>query len=141
MSAPQEPYNRHKNKLTPETYVPWPLDIRVLELLPDEGLIGGVHHAGRKASAIRNEINEVAGENIVTSGQVSGRMRTMEMLGMVVSNPATGGIVWARTKTGKQWLLRRQLAASPDAEEAGGDADSKSDDPVASLDERRAASG
>lgn len=131
-----------REPLTPDTYVPWPLDIRCLELLPDEGLIGGVHHAGRRVVALVDDINDEAGQKLVSSGQVQGRLRTMKLVGLVKNFPATGGSVWARTVAGKRFLVKQQLASAPD-EEVGQQADSKSEPGGVTihLDERRTASG
>lgn len=85
-------------------YEPWPLDFRLLELMPNVGLVAGVHNAGRSAVALRDAINEVAGEDVVTSSQVSARLRVMRMAGLCDSAPATGNQVWARTALGVQML-------------------------------------
>lgn len=129
--------------MTMERYKPWPLDIRLLELLPDQGLIGGVHHAGRTAHAMMDEINQAAGQALVTGTQIGTRLRVMREIGLTQNFPATGGRVWAKTPAGKKWLASHRLAEQPNAEQVEEEDDDTSDPAaVVELDaERRAAHG
>lgn len=102
-----------RTKLTMKKYVPWPLDTRLLELMPDQGLIGGVHHAGRTIKGMVKQINDEAQQIVVTSAQAQSRARLLRELELVEIFPASGGKVWARTPAGKQFLAKSKLEAEP----------------------------
>lgn len=97
----------------PESYEPWPLDIRLLELMPDEGLIGGVHYTGRTVKGMTKEINDAAQQVVVRTSQLQARCRILRELGFAQNFPATGGRIWARTVKGKKYLAARELAQKP----------------------------
>lgn len=109
-----------KSKVTMATYVPWPLDTRLLELMPDQGLIGGVHHAGRTVRGMVKQINDDAQQVVVTSAQAQSRARILRELGLAEHYPASGGRVWARTAEGKRYLAKSQLEAEPTPPEDDG---------------------
>jgi hypothetical protein len=96
----------------PRQYRPWPLDEKLLKMLPDEGIIGGVHYRGRQAKHIKQEIDAEIGPGIVTMGQVQARMRELRFQGFAESFAASGGRVWARTAKGKEHL--RSLGVAVD---------------------------
>jgi hypothetical protein len=100
-------------RMTPETYDPWPLDLRLLELMPDEGLIGGVHHAGRTIKGMVKQINDEVQQNVVTTSQAQPRARILREVGYADHKPASGGRVWARTPAGKKFLAEARLAQEP----------------------------
>lgn len=104
------------NRKDPNSYEPWPLDIRLLEIMPDVGLIGGVHHAGRSVKGMTREINDAAQQIVVTSSQLQARCRVMREVELVETFPATGGRIWARTPKGKTFLAQHKLAQAPTPE-------------------------
>src|SRR4051812_24039480 len=92
-------------------YRPQPVDFQLLELLPDKGMIGGVHWRGRQARDIRQEIldhsNGELTPDMLTIGFVQGRLRAMTVAGYVESfgGSGTGGKnIWARTPDGVAFL-------------------------------------
>jgi hypothetical protein len=84
-------------------YEPWPLDYKLLELLPDAGIIGGVHYKGRRARDVLKSITDEIGSGIVTVNQVQSRLRVLRQNGLVDKFPASGGDIWARTEAGKKF--------------------------------------
>lgn len=78
-------------------FEPWPLDLAVLPLLPDEGsMLGGIHHMGRRVKDLAEQLGEHA-----TSAQIQARLRVLKMNGHVIDRPATGGRVWQATPSGR----------------------------------------
>jgi hypothetical protein len=102
----QRPPKRH------EYYEPVPLDFLILELLPDRGMIGGVHWKGRRVNDLTRELWSRDGldSSILTVQQVASRLRAMNSAGMVASFSAIAGNgvkIWARTPEGTEHLGRR----------------------------------
>jgi len=95
-----------------EYYRPIPIDFLLLEVIPERGLIGGVHWRGRLVSDIIDELavrEDIDGSSI-TSSMVQSRMRSMRLAGYVEPFEATGAAgrsIWARTKAGSEYLARR----------------------------------
>lgn len=91
-------------------YMPMPLDFAVLERLPDKGILGGVHWAGRPVKHLVDEINQAAGAEgaHVDNNMVTSRLRSMKIAGLVEVFPATGARIWARTTAGRELLGRRE---------------------------------
>jgi hypothetical protein len=88
----------------PRVYSPWPLDSKLLQMMPDEGIIGGVHYRGRLAKHIKQELDNEVGAGLVTMGQVQARLRELRFQGFAESFAASGGRVWAKTEKGKELL-------------------------------------
>lgn len=84
-----------------------PIDFLLLEGMPEQGTIGGVHWKGRRVADLTVEITE-ATDTTMTSGFVQGRMRAMKLYGFVADYPATGPRVWARTPAGSELLGRKE---------------------------------
>lgn len=90
-------------------YRPVPADFLLLELLPEKGMIGGLHWKGRQVNSLVTEINEGlsgGGQNglRVSSGFIQARLRSMHVAGFVSAHPASGGNIWARTPAGADYL-------------------------------------
>jgi hypothetical protein len=92
-------------------YEPWPLDYKLLELLPDAGIIGGVHYKGRRARDLLKEITSEIGEGILNIAQLQSRLRVLKMNGYAEKFPASGGDIWARTSEGVKFLRSNPLFA------------------------------
>src|SRR5262245_5794242 len=90
-----------------------PLDFALLELLPDDGLVAGVHWRGRRARHLADEINDrLAGVDDLepfTAVQIQARLRSMHVVGHVVNHPSGQSSldVWARTASGVELLGRK----------------------------------
>jgi hypothetical protein len=94
--------SKHKHT---NLYEPTPLDFLLLELLPEQGMIGGVHWKGRRVVDLRNELGDG-----VTTGNVQGRLRSMHVAGLVdrhVSVGRAGVKIWSRTLDGSDLLARK----------------------------------
>jgi hypothetical protein len=86
-------------------YRPTPLDFALLERMPDKGIIGGVHWAGRRVKHLVEDINDgVEPQHAVKTSEVQARMRAMKVAGYVVPFTAVGGRIWARTPEGAEHL-------------------------------------
>ena len=96
-------------------YSPQPLDYLLLELMPDQGTIGGVHWKGRRARDLRqmlldNANGELTAEMLPMSG-VQARLRSMAVVGYVKNYGAMGASgtkIWARTPQGVAFLNARE---------------------------------
>jgi hypothetical protein len=97
-------------------YSPLPLDFLILEKLPDEGTIGGIHWRGRRIVDLREEINEdLRGEATVNSSELMARLRSMH--GGAEHGPGlvkpyqgrrNGAKIWARTQRGAEFLRHKE---------------------------------
>lgn len=89
-----------KKKKKIEYYAPWPLDYRLLAMVPEEGTIGGVHWKGRRSADLVAELNHEE-EIRVTSAMVSARLRAMQAAGYTKAYGGSGNKkVWAKTPAG-----------------------------------------
>lgn len=97
-------------------FEPSPMDFRILELLPEEGLIGGVHWRGRFALDIANDIMEsIPNEDkqyVTINGLTVGNALThLEKEGLTKQYPGRGSKggkrIWARTSSGTEFLSRK----------------------------------
>lgn len=93
-------------------YDPWPVDIPILELLPEVGTIGGVHWRGRRARDVRDELNQDGqlGAEVKT-GLISARLREMHKHDLARSFPGggNGGFrIWARTDAGTRIIRNKE---------------------------------
>lgn len=77
-------------------YEPYPVDFKILRLLPEVGTIGGVHWKGRRARDVVAEL-DMEGVNVQLVGD---RLRSMGTGGYVKGFPSKGGKIWARTSKG-----------------------------------------
>jgi hypothetical protein len=76
------------------------MDFRLLELLPEVGLIGGVHWRGRRVRDLRDELNQIEGIDL-SSGNVQARLQAMRGAGFVRDFATSGhGKLWAKTPEG-----------------------------------------
>lgn len=102
-------------------YSPTPLDFVLLEKLPDKGILGGVHWAGRPVKHIRQEINEALPEGVptLTADAIVARLRSMKIAGFTEDFAATGGRIWARTPQGLAHLGRKAELLGLPAETIG----------------------
>jgi hypothetical protein len=97
-------------------YEPLPADFLILELLPDQGLIGGIHYKGRLVREVRKDLVENSGIDVPTS-LIQTRMRSMALAGLVrkFTGATTGRDagkssttnIWARTPKGKTFMGRK----------------------------------
>jgi exosome complex RNA-binding protein Csl4 len=95
-------------------YRPMPLDFTILDLLPDRGMIGGVHWRGKRVKDVREQIvNQSDGEltkaDLPTTA-IAARMRSMTLEGFVENFTTVGsggGVIWARTPKGLEHLARK----------------------------------
>ena len=74
-------------------YRPMPLDFKILELLPEKGMIGGVHWQGRRVKDVRKQIledEEITDPTIVPTSLVQSRLRSMHVAELVENFPAAG---------------------------------------------------
>lgn len=87
-----------------------PMEHRVLEILPPEGLIGGVHYRGRIAVDIANEILEgISPEDrqyVHINGLTVGNVLTnLQKVGLVKQyGKSSQRRIWARTPKGTEIL-------------------------------------
>lgn len=87
-----------------------PLDFLMLEAMPEKGILGGVHWAGRPVKHIRQSINEALHEGVeeVGTSTIHSRMRSMKVAGLVEDFQSHGGgRIWARTPAGTVHLGRK----------------------------------
>lgn len=103
------------------SYEPWPLDTKLLDLLPDAGTIGGVHYKGRRARDLLKEITEEIGTGIVTIGQVQSRLRVLRQQKLADKFPASGGDIWARTTKGWEFLKEQKGEVNGNSEAPSAD--------------------
>lgn len=92
-------------------YQPTPLDFALLAALPPQGVIGGVHWAGRPAKHVRQEINEALPEGTppIPMSTVQARLRSMKVAGFCETYRSHGaGMIWAATPAGVAHLARRE---------------------------------
>jgi hypothetical protein len=82
-----------------DNYAPWPLDFKLLAMMPEIGTIGGVHWRGRRVRDLTEELNAEGVE--VDTNLVAARIRSMSAAGLVkqFGNRGTGRI-WAKTPAG-----------------------------------------
>ena len=83
-----------------------PIDLALLELLPDEGKMVGLKAIAPQVSTIKDR----EGFEEVTPGQISGRLKAMEFNGLVAGTPVFPvhrGLGWQRTVKGRE-LLEKQ---------------------------------
>lgn len=94
-------------------YQPIPLDFLILDVLPDKGMLGGIHWKGRRIKDVYAEILETQNgltPAILKVSGVAARVRSMHSAGHVENFGAVGtaGVqIWARTDTGKELLARK----------------------------------
>jgi len=93
-------------------YMPLPLDFRLLELLPEKGMIGGVHWKGRRIKDLLAEMVDSEPElaQYLKSSTLMARMRSMHVAGYVEPFGAAGNtsMIWARTMKGSEWLAQKE---------------------------------
>jgi hypothetical protein len=93
---------------------PLPLDFTLLELMPEKGMIGGVHWRGRRGADLRQEVIEQANGELnpgeLPTSLVMARIRSMHTFGLVESFSAAGSgtLIWARTPEGTEFLKTRE---------------------------------
>lgn len=100
-------------KYVPRKYEPMPLDFLILEVMPEQGMIGGVHWKGKRVADIASEINERSnGSGVKTKGtMIDGRMRSLKHFGYTkdFASYGTGGTrIWARTPEGTKLLANKE---------------------------------
>lgn len=93
-------------------FEPTPMDFRILELLPPEGMIGGVHWRGRIAADIAEEIMDSIPQEdrqyVKVNGLTVGNALTnMAKEGYVKMYSGTNRRIWARTNSGTEFLSRK----------------------------------
>lgn len=96
---------------TGSNYQPTPLDFAILERLPDKGILGGVHWAGRPLKHVRSDINAglPEGAEPVAITTIQARTRTMKLQGYVEDFASHGsGRIWARTPAGAEFLATKE---------------------------------
>lgn len=86
-------------------YAPHPLDFAIIERLPPEGSVLGYHVLASTVKRLADDLNkDVPEEGQVTSNNISGRLVSMKVEGLVVGvrilgrNNNTG---WQRTRKGE----------------------------------------
>jgi len=92
-------------------YLPVPLDFRLLELLPEKGMIGGIHWKGRRTKDMLSELIEGDQDlaSVLTSPMLMARLRSMHVAGYVEPfRSISGGNIWARTPEGSAWLKQKE---------------------------------
>lgn len=93
--------------MTNPSYSPTPLDFLLLEQVPDDGILGGVHWAGRPLKHVRDSINAGLPDGVepVATSTMQSRARTLKLAGYVIDHPSHGsGRIWARTPAGAEFL-------------------------------------
>lgn len=90
-------------------YSPTPLDFLILEAIPEKGILGGVHWAGRPSRHIQEDLNEHLGADTrVGASTIMARLRSMKVAGYVEDFASHGsGRIWARTPEGTAHLARK----------------------------------
>lgn len=91
-------------------YEYWPLDFVLLEMLPDKGLLGGLHWKGRLTRDLAREINNSVEEGPrMTSNGVGKRLRVLKAFGVVEDFPSgQGQRIWARVPEKATALLAKK---------------------------------
>lgn len=101
----------HSNGRRGTYYKPQPVDFVLLEKLPEDGMIGGIHWKGRQLKDLRQEIIDGGVDaGILPLSFVSARMRSMAVEGLVVNRGTTmrSAAIWARTTEGTNYLAKRE---------------------------------
>jgi hypothetical protein len=95
-------------------YEPTPLDFKVLEVLPDDGMIGGLRWTGRRARDVRSQINEGLPEGIdpVSISELQSRLRAMHVKGLVKRRGGAQDSIWSRTDDGVAFLATKDEVLS-----------------------------
>jgi hypothetical protein len=95
-------------------YRPMPLDFAILGLLPAKGIIGGVHWAGVPARHVARDINAdlPSGADRLGTPEITARLRSMKVAGLIEDFQAVGPMIWARTPEGTDLLARRDEVLS-----------------------------
>ena len=89
-------------------YEPMPVDFSILALLPERGIIGGVHWAGVPVRHVTRDVNAEADGATLPGSAVMARLRSMKVAGYVEDFPAVGPRIWARTPEGSAFLATRE---------------------------------
>lgn len=88
-----------------------PLDFLIVERLPDKGILGGVHWAGRPLKHVRDEINAGLPDDApsVTTATIQSRTRVLKLHGYVEDFPSHGsGRIWAVTPAGREFAVTKE---------------------------------
>lgn len=94
-------------------YKPLPVDFTLLELMPEQGMIGGIHWKGRRVKDLHDEVLDRAnGElepGMLPTTMVAARIRSMHVEGLVANFGGTGSasVIWARTPKGTAFLATK----------------------------------
>lgn len=84
------------------------LDFAIMERLPLEGSKLGYHTLAKQVRRLKAELNEGMPEEAhVTSGQLNGRLRSLQAMGLVMARtvqPQSAGAGWQITLRGKFML-------------------------------------
>ncbi len=90
-----------------------PLDLAILDRLPDEGKMIGWSYLGKTVKKLRQELSDEAGVD-VPSSQIQTRLRICKLNGLVVLQPGGSGgrAIWQRTEKGAQ-LVKEQGVPEP----------------------------
>jgi hypothetical protein len=111
---------KHESKAG-QYYMAHPLDMAILRRLPKEGTQLGYHTIAATTSRLVSELNKEIpkGAPTVTSAQVQTRLRSMKVVGHVVTVPIIGGgtsrLGWQRTKSGELLYAEETGESLPDA--------------------------
>jgi hypothetical protein len=94
-------------------YEPVPLDFLILELLPEDGVVGGIRWKGRRMSDVAEELRDKLGaESDLRKDEVDSRFRSMSSGDVILKRPSgqqsSRGAIWARTKKGSSLLERKE---------------------------------
>jgi hypothetical protein len=87
-------------------YRAMPIDQLILDLLPEEGTVGGIHWRGVRVkdvlTGLREQAPDDASKKLITSTLVQSRLRSMAAANMVANYPTvgSGGVaIWAKKET------------------------------------------
>lgn len=96
-------------------YVPMPLDMAVIERLPDEGAMLGWNPLAYTAKTLASDLNQgLPREQWLKISELTGRLTSMRSAGLLIHTALLGGVDkmgWQRTAKGKQ--MYQQVTGRP----------------------------
>lgn len=102
---------KQPKKRRPSVFAILPIDLALLELLPDEGQMIGYKPIALQVRSIARR----PGFEEISGNQLAGRLKSLEKQGYVctqITLPTQGGLGWQRTSKGKELLARNGKAVT-----------------------------
>lgn len=92
-------------------YVPQPVDFLLLDKMPEEGMVGGIHWKGKQAKQLRQDlIDDGIDAELIPMTFIAARLRSMNVAGLVETYSQTrrSSGIWARKPKGTEQLSKRE---------------------------------